>query len=113
MDDGKTCYYETRTVAPTVSLHFFAKHETGELHIFGTGEKQIALKAVAPDGTTLTSRFESSGPRLSHVVFDDPEDGAYEIWVGGCGYSSAPASIVLSEFPPSDSWVERGKRKRN
>jgi hypothetical protein len=111
-DPAKTCYYEYHTDAPTIALFYKGRdRKDRELHIFGTGLSKIALRVVAPDGTTLHSRFENGGPELSHVVFENPSDGVYNVWVGNCASNNSDAFVVFSEFGPSAHWIELGKRK--
>ena len=86
--------------APDVDLIYQAS-STWPLVIRAESDADLVLLVNAPDGSW---HFNDDYPGYGlnpAIVFQNPQSGTYNIWVGTYGSSTAPAVLMISEF---SSW---------
>jgi len=94
---GNGCTGYINEAAPDVDLNYTAG--TGPLYIHASSSADTTLVILDPEG-----EWHCSDDAFGHdpiVVFDDPLDGNYNIWVGVHGRSgTAAAELWITEIDP-------------
>lgn len=83
------------TSAPDYDLYYAAGDEY-PLVISAASASDVTLVIHAPDGTWHCDDDGGNGLNAS-IVFDNPESGLYDIWVGSYGDHDFPARLGISE----------------
>ncbi|MFP4509989.1 MAG: hypothetical protein ACLFNQ_07640 [Spirochaetaceae bacterium] len=86
--------------APDFNLTYEA-NGSWPLVIRAESDSDLVLLVNAPDGSWHYNDDYSGYGFNSAVVFENPQSGLYNIWVGTYGSSTAPATLYISEL---ESW---------
>lgn len=103
---GGGCTGDINNAQPDVDL-VYESSGSKRLGIYVKGGIDTTLVINAPDGRWYCNDdFGSSSGTNPGVVFNKPQNGYYNIWVGtyGGGVGSGQVDLLVSEYPPEKVW---------